>query len=128
MVDLLAELQASADPQEVGEYGRGAFYHNMIYVVLDAHSTPQQLANTKLYGHAALRSMLCTRRNEKRNALLKALGVVECMVSDSFVARIGPFPFFRPLCMSSRDGSHGVILPRHGEPNCEHDRHPSRAA
>jgi hypothetical protein len=56
MSDLLLEMRASARRQQIGNLGKGAYWENVVYVVQDAHSTPEEVEKTifhELYGHAA---------------------------------------------------------------------------
>jgi hypothetical protein len=74
MDDLPPALQASAHRQQLG-LGKGVYFENAVYVVPQAHRTPEEVGKTifhELYGHAA--TLFGGERLAKQNTLLNVIG------------------------------------------------------
>jgi hypothetical protein len=76
MDELPLALQAAARRQQLG-LGKGVYFENIVYVVLQAHSTPEEVEKTifhELYGHAATATLFGGEWLAKQNTVLKAIG------------------------------------------------------
>jgi hypothetical protein len=76
MNDLAPALQVAARRQQL-PLGEGVYFENVVYVVKQAHSRPEEVDKSlfhELYGHAATATVFGGEWGAKQNALLNAIG------------------------------------------------------